>query len=106
MPAQLLPQSRPSRPTWGKPRRYSRKETPMSDAALDLRGHNAPPEEVDNITARLTETQADLLKRRDELLSAADRVPTVIESDGVDGRSEERRGGKEGGSTGRYRWSP
>lgn len=53
----------------------------MTATATDMRGHNEPPAEVDNITARLTEEHADLLKRRDALLDAVDRVPETIDDE-------------------------
>lgn len=42
-------------------------------------GHNQPPEDV--LTERLTEDHAVLLKRTDDLIEAADRVPDVIEDE-------------------------
>lgn len=51
----------------------------MSETALAEPGHNEPPTDLDPLLERLREDHADLLKRRDDLLGAIERSPTVIE---------------------------
>ena len=42
-------------------------------------GHNVPPADLDTLLERLKEDHADLIDRRDKLLGAIERSPTVIE---------------------------
>ncbi len=51
----------------------------MSEAALAEVGHNEPPVDLDPLLERLREDNADLLKRRDDLLGAIERSPAAIE---------------------------
>ncbi len=51
----------------------------MSEAALADPSHNAPPVDIDPLLERLREDHGDLVKRRDDLLGAIERCPTVIE---------------------------
>lgn len=53
----------------------------MSDTATATIGDNRPPAEEDPLRARLHEQQADLMRRRDELLAASTRVPDAIETE-------------------------
>lgn len=53
----------------------------MSEAALAELGHNEPPADLDPLLERLREDHADLIKRRDALLSAIERSPTEIKED-------------------------
>lgn len=44
-------------------------------------GDNRPPADADPLRERLTEDHADLLKRRDELLAASERVPATVNNE-------------------------
>ncbi len=55
----------------------------MSEITLDERGYgdNQPPGDANPIRERLTEDHAGMLKRRDELLAASERVPPTVEDE-------------------------
>lgn len=60
----------------------------MSDALAELLNHNNPPPDLlvgDSLREKLQDENRDLLKRRDELLAAAQRIPP-IDSDDIAGR--------------------
>lgn len=60
----------------------------MSDALAELLNHNNPPPDLlvgDALREKLQDENRDLVKRRDELLAAAGRIP-AIDSDDIAGR--------------------
>jgi len=57
----------------------------MSEALATI-GDNQPPADADPLRERLTSDYADLVKRKADLLEAADRVPDTIEDDDTAGK--------------------
>jgi len=60
----------------------------MSDALAEILGHNLPPPDLlvgEALREKLQDENRDLLKRRDDLLAAAERIP-AIDSDDIAGR--------------------
>lgn len=60
----------------------------MSDALAELLNHNNPPPDLlvgESLREKLQDENRDLVKRRDELLAAAGRIPP-IDSDDIAGR--------------------
>ena len=60
----------------------------MSDALAELLNHNNPPPDLlvgDSLREKLQDENRDLIKRRDDLLAAAQRIP-AIDSDDIAGR--------------------
>src|SRR5579859_1871141 len=56
-----------------------------AERAIDI-GHNQPPSPTDLLREELENSAATILRRRDELLAAMERVPTVIMDETVCGR--------------------
>ena len=54
--------------------------------AIATIGDNMPPHDADPLRDRLSETHADLLKRRDELIAASERAPAVVADEGTAGK--------------------
>ena len=53
----------------------------MTEAAIADIGHNNPPDAAALLREVLEDGNADLIKRTDDLLEAAERVPTIIDAD-------------------------
>ena len=60
----------------------------MPDALAELLHHNNPPPDLllgDALRDKLADENGDLIRRRDDLLAAAGRIP-AIDSDDIAGR--------------------
>lgn len=55
-------------------------------ATAAIIGHNNPPSHIEQVQAELTGAHAPILRRRDELLAALDRVPASVGNDETAGK--------------------